>query len=321
MSQTDNVRGRGKSHGHAWENSQAPTINLRGLHLANATWAENIKRNRRNLLLHYLSSRRPWMLDLKVVPLPENTSMVMAGLRGRDQVVNEVVPKGWYEFEPPLPELFRVAVERSDGMVLDVGANTGFYSLLAARVPGQRHIIAWEPMPDIRGVLLRNIAANRLRKTVTVIGGGVSDKAGQATLFIPDPRHGRLETSASLNPAFKPHVRTIQIAVTPLDDLLSHRHRVGVIKIDVEGHEAAVLRGALRLIARDRPVVFIEILPGAEVAFMAEFIRDQKYIDVPLSLDMRWTTANAVAHVPDAWNHAFVPREMCRTLFGEWLQE
>ena len=90
----------------------------------------------------------------------------MARCGGRDQVLEQALRDGWEAFEAPLPRIFLKTVARTCGLVVDVGANTGFYSLIAGRC-GSR-VLAFEPVPTVREILIRNVAANRLEDVVTV---------------------------------------------------------------------------------------------------------------------------------------------------------
>jgi FkbM family methyltransferase len=141
---------------------------------------------------------------------------------------------------------------RPEDTVVDVGANIGYYSLLAARIVGPRgRIIAFEPEPDNLVELRMNIEGNGLgmaeirpvavgARAGTVsflrgINGGVTDGAG--------------DSGAS----------TVQVPMVALDDVLEGP--VGMIKIDVEGYEGEVLAGARRTIERCKPRLFVEIHP------------------------------------------------------------
>ncbi len=238
----------------------------------------------------------------------------MARCEGRDQVLEQVLRAGWEDFERPLPRVFRNAVLQSAGLIVDVGANTGLYSLIAGRCG--RAVMAFEPVPAIREILQRNVDANRLERAITVMSAALSDRDGCGTLFLPDPSHGLIETSASLDAEFQAHAYTIAVMTTSLDRLVDAATKAGVIKIDAEGHEAAVLRGAAGVIERDRPVLFVEVLPRAEMGFLNELLLRLDYIDVPLVADASLAVAAEVRFVPDAWNHAFLPRERGLAMLG-----
>jgi FkbM family methyltransferase len=142
------------------------------------------------------------------------------------------------------------AAELRPGMVVfDIGAHVGFYSLLAAVLtrPGGK-VCAFEPLEVNAVKLRRHVAINHA--SVEVIEAAVADWDGQ-TRFQPGPDSytGRLDDVGQL------------VSVVSVDALceagrLSHPN---VVKIDVEGAEALVLRGAEQTIRRSCPVIFLAV--------------------------------------------------------------
>jgi FkbM family methyltransferase len=211
-------------------------------------------------------------------------------------------------YEAPLPIMWMAAVARSQGLFVDIGANNGLYSILAAKIRPDANVIAFEPYPPAHGALLANLALNSVEANVFVHKLALSDSAGETTLYVPDGSHGLLETSASLEPDFQSTVRTITVRKAQLDDI-GLNTRIAVMKIDVEGHEAAVLRGASRCLEQDRPIVFAEMLPGAEshFLFMTELFAGLDYLMFRLRLDCA-IQSQIIRFDHLAWNYAFVPR-------------
>ena len=223
-------------------------------------------------------------------------------------------------YETPLPIMLMATVLRTQGVFLDVGANNGLYSILAAKTRPGVGVIAFEPYAPARDILLANLALNGLDANVAVHDTALSDSAGEATLHLPDSSHGLLETSASLEPGFQLAARTVAVRKARLDDLPLDE-RIAVMKIDVEGHEAAVLRGAARRLEQDRPIVFAEMLDRAEsqFPFMTALFTRLDYLMFRLRADCAIRT-DEIRFDPLAWNYAFVPaatlavfRECCTT--------
>jgi FkbM family methyltransferase len=224
---------------------------------------------------------------------------------GRDQVADAFHEHGWRGFEHPVPSLFRAAVDRSHGAVYDVGANTGVYALVAAATGREVH--AFEPNPAVAELLRANVKLNDHAARVQVVEMAVSDREGTATLFLPPPTGESVETSASLDARFKERTdHVIEVPVTSLDAhwRAAGRPEVGVVKIDVEGHEGAVLDGALELIAACRPVVFLEVLGNVDA--LEEARARLGYVDVRLS-HVEAIFGDAVRFDTWAWNHALLP--------------
>ena len=134
---------------------------------------------------------------------------------------------------------------------IDAGANKGVYTFFIAKLA--KHTFAYEPNPKLFRILQRNIARN-----VTASPLALSDATGSAVLRVPYGPKGHSNQGASLSDVkvaqdFTP----VEVATARIDDL--GLGDIGFIKIDVEGHESAVIRGAEKLIARDRPTLLVEI--------------------------------------------------------------
>lgn len=139
----------------------------------------------------------------------------------------------------------------------DVGANEGFFTLLASVLVGEKgKVVAFEPHPRTCQQLAKQVSINA-RSNVAIIQKAVADTPGKMQL-VDDPMctMARLAQVKSARGAD----RTIDVSVTTLDDEFSRCDgRVpDLIKIDVEGAELLVLKGADRLL-RERPSLVIEI--------------------------------------------------------------
>jgi FkbM family methyltransferase len=133
---------------------------------------------------------------------------------------------------------------------LDVGANVGYYTLLGARRVGAAgRVIAVEPSPLAHERLAAVVAENGLAAEVHRLG--LSDHNGTRTLFLPREEMGN--HSPTMVPYERPGSR-VSVPVRRLDDCLDEWgvDSVDLLKIDVEGHEAAVFRGAPRALASGR---------------------------------------------------------------------
>ena len=233
---------------------------------------------------------------------------------GRDQVSRSAAAQGWAGFEPPMPRCFASAVRAAGAeLVVDVGANTGFYSLLAVAVSPDIRVTAYEPLPYVRDMLAANIACSPDRDRITVLPYALSDFSGTGTLFVPDAAHGLVETSASLAATFKDGALSRQqVGVATLDALHTGAPRVAVLKVDAEGHDLQVLRGARSVLLRDRPTVFVEVLLGADEAGLTRLLNECGYLDRALRQDGQSPFGRVVVHDSQAWNHLWVPEDRAR---------
>lgn len=164
--------------------------------------------------------------------------------------------------EPGISRCFLKHVPLRDrDVVLDIGANIGWYSLLLERnAPSSVHIYAFEPDPLNFELLTANVQLNRAQN-ITSIPKALSDTVETTTLHLyPNKNRGR----HSLIPLAKGDGDTVEVATTTLDsfvdDYAIDTARVQFIKMDVEGYEYYVLRGASRLL-ETVPFVHTEFWP------------------------------------------------------------
>jgi FkbM family methyltransferase len=155
-------------------------------------------------------------------------------------------------------ELRRVVLPllRPDDLFVDAGANFGFWALQAAR-RGCR-VIAVEPIPSTRALLAANAARNGLAGRVEIAAVALSDVPGTLKLTVPGGESGQ----ASAYPDEGAALERFTVAATTLDQLLGQQ-RARMLKIDVEGHELAVLHGAERVLASGQVEYVLIELAGA----------------------------------------------------------
>ena len=181
-------------------------------------------------------------------------------------VPNILLHHGVYEADE-LDALTRAA--RGCRVILDVGANVGWYSLHLARLlraDGGR-IYAMEPVPDTFRALARNVELNALQDTVVATNAGFGSEAKMISFFVPAFTGS---VAASQRPLFPGEAnREIVCRLTMLDDFVEEQGiaHVDLIKADVEGAELDVLRGARRTLERDKPILFLEMLRKWAAAF------------------------------------------------------
>lgn len=209
---------------------------------------------------------------------------------GRDQVVAAINQGGWRNYEAPMPEVIAKLCRGLNPIFVDVGANTGYYSLLAIAT-GASKVFAFEPVPSIHGILENNIKESAMMDQIELFEVGVGEANGSFTLYLPDAGHGLIETSASLNKDFRSsHSDEYSVEVITLDTFGEEHDsefvdRQVLMKIDVETFEPQVMLGGLNFIRTHRPVIIIEILPGSDIEFFENFCAGQNYEHIWLRPD------------------------------------
>jgi FkbM family methyltransferase len=248
-----------------------------------------------------------------------------------DDALKHYLPRVWFRFkflkykylkrgEPEL-WLIRHLVEPGT-TALDVGASIGIYAAEMARYAGK--VIAFEANPEV-AAFARKIAAYN----VEVISVALSSRTGRTTLTVPLNAKGRAITElASIAPkeAVEGSGISIEVETQRLDAFPIAN--CSFIKIDVEGHEEAMLDGASALIAAQRPVLMIELVeafnPGV-VARLTERYAAMSY-DIFFSqhglrpiaeFDAARDQADALLATRDyVANFFFIPRERSERLLA-----
>jgi FkbM family methyltransferase len=168
---------------------------------------------------------------------------------------------GSVDYEKPWTAWLRRAVARGTWAV-DVGANIGYVTALLGELVGpEGRVLAIEPDPDNFALLNRNIERHDLGGRVVPVRAAVTDHTGVCTLYRDTRYHGE-HSIASANVATKGERVTMEVPGVTLDEAIHEagfEGRVGFVKIDVQGAEGLVLRGASRLLAQPRLSILLEL--------------------------------------------------------------
>ena len=174
-----------------------------------------------------------------------------------------------------------------DGIFVDVGANIGIYSIVLSELFTRQ--IAIEANPVTFKILEVNTELSGMKNT-QLINVGLSDTCREGTIFVP--RSGNLGW-ATLNAA---HVEEsavgLSVPLKTLDSLIGENDidasRIKLIKIDVEGHEINVLKGASELLRRYKPALLCEVLSHDEGRPLQELLGDFGYRHMSV-FERRWS--------------------------------
>ncbi|GMQ81796.1 MAG: hypothetical protein BMS9Abin05_1232 [Rhodothermia bacterium] len=192
-------------------------------------------------------------------------------------------------YEPEVFELLKREISPDD-VIFDIGAYIGLYSIILSKYLGKEgRIYAFEPASDSAEILLENLELNNAREKVEVLPCGVGEKCGQAKLYAVGGHIQNSFSSAALGPGVASD--TVDVPVISMDAFCEERSiRPTWAKVDTEGWELQVLRGAVKVFSANRTMRFIvEMHPYAwpSAGYDAETFRKfcvEHFLDVePLS--------------------------------------
>lgn len=163
-----------------------------------------------------------------------------------------------------------------DAVVFDVGANVGWWTVPLARhlAPGGGRVIAFEPVPANRARLDWAVQANAVQGSVQIVPVALGDKPGELGMWLKSEETGAGSGTAALVTGSGPsHLR---VPVVTLDQWAAEQGvvRCDLMKLDIEGAELMMLRGAEQFVAATRPLIFGEF----EAYWLSTF--DSTFLDV-----------------------------------------
>jgi FkbM family methyltransferase len=185
---------------------------------------------------------------LRLLPTELVVPVLRGPLRGSKWIVGSSL-HGWWLGSFEHKKQTRIASALKPGSIFyDIGANAGFYSLLAASLVSPGKVYAFEPLPRNVSYLRRHLELNEIGN-VDVLDLAVSDRTG--TAFFQEGENGlmgRLTQKGNIR------VRTATLDSLLLEERISPP---SVVKMDIEGAELRALRGASQCIQRNHPVIFL----------------------------------------------------------------
>lgn len=235
--------------------------------------------------------------------LPNGNTLVLLS-DATDPIPNELFWRGWDGYEPQSTMTFFGLATRA-ATVVDVGAHSGLFSMLAAHANPAARVVAVEPFPATFARLEANVARNHLQN-ITCIRAAMGSAPDRRKLFFYE---SGLPFVASFSEQFvraradSPNaIRHEVVEVRTLDELVSELGLGGLdlLKLDCEGFELEVLQGGRSSIQAWRPAILLEVLPDARSEELENVLR-------PLGYRFQLLTSDGPLEVPKLLPHLRCP--------------
>jgi FkbM family methyltransferase len=212
-------------------------------------------------ILSYLCSKRPSNILYYLSYLPSLTSQVYRISSNQikyyyfshhEDALNLDARTNFQQWEPESRKIFLKLALRSS-LIVDIGSYTGVYTLEASIINPKSKILTFEPNPNLLAILEKNIQLNNL-KNITMFDSALADFSSQTKLYLP---FGSFTSNATLN-----EIKNENFILVPVRKLDEYQQKINIdlIKIDCEGSELAILRGAKGVLSKNRPILIMECL-------------------------------------------------------------
>ena len=214
---------------------------------------------------------------------------------------------------------------KPDSSFMDIGAYHGIYSLIASRrIQKPGHIVAFEPSPRERQRLHLHFRMNHV-SSVVLEPYAVGAQCGEAPLFMVVS--GFTSMNSLRRPASRDAVQPVAVKTITLDGYLEANRvkRLDIIKLDAEGGELEILRGARGMLEDLRPIILCEVLDwvtgpwGYAARDIVSHLRDRGYAWFDFRSDGMLSLHAPQDVYPEIRNYLAVPLEKIDTV-QEWIQ-
>lgn len=199
-------------------------------------------------------------------------------------VTKDLFWRGIKGYEYPVVSIFTELIKDADVM-LDCGANIGYFSLLAAKVNPSIKVYAFDPMPAALHFLERNISLNGLEDNIEVLPIAIGKSEGQAEFFVSKNHKAlwldhHIGGSSTMSRPRDEYSETITVDVDSIDRVV-HAHSISsvdLIKMDTEATEDKVIEGAWAILSKYRPTVICEVIPGRIEGKIEKLMKELEYV-------------------------------------------
>lgn len=189
------------------------------------------------------------------------------------------------EYEPELVKICLRYLDKNKD-IIDIGANVGFFTCYFSKQLKNNKVLAIEPTQNALKRLKHNMSLNNLSDNVIIFEGVVSDNTGSLELKTIQGKEEYSSLGGMNHPGVNTESYTTEIVKSiTLDELVREKNlKPGFIKIDVEGAENLVFKGASEVLKRDRPIILSEMCDfllkknGSSASEVISFIEKHDYV-------------------------------------------
>ena len=209
----------------------------------------------------------------------------------RESIANDIFYSGIFgNYEGETLRLWYEISKEVNGLILDIGAFSGIYSLVAASANKQSSIVAFEPHPNNFDLLCKNIQINGF-SNITLENLAISNKTGKV-VFYNDGGRSNVPSGFTLinHRHVDPESSTISCATTSFKEYLESNHKeqiLSLVKLDIERAELIVLRDGIEKIQKDQTIIFCEILDRESIFKIHSLFKNIDYVFININDDKK----------------------------------
>ncbi|MGP8215293.1 MAG: FkbM family methyltransferase [Bacteroidia bacterium] len=178
--------------------------------------------------------------------------------RGDDFVSTQAFWKGYDGYEGPSVRLYYHLAAKSS-VIIDIGANVGYYTLIGAGANNNASVYAFEPVPAIYERLEKNIGLNNYKNAVP-INSAIGNSEIPLKFYLPNTKG--MAHAGSTKKGWASDTIEIEVKSYSLDNFKSTQgiKRIDLVKMDCEFHEVEALNGMQSILKTDKPLIIMEVL-------------------------------------------------------------
>ena len=249
-----------------------------------------------------------------------NTQAFLYDSSEEDQLSRNIVWTNFRDWEPMSVSIF-YEFSKVSNYVIDIGAYTGIYSLIACTANNYCKVFIFEPNPNMIANIERNCCINNFIDRVKIYNIALSDENGDFEFGIT----AKDRTASGLITSLNEHQSIdsiIRAEVWKLDDLFDREelNEATLVKIDVEGNELKTLKGMTKIIGYFKPVFLIECLTQKKYIEVENYLRNYGYYNYfHIGSDNLSNISNGYRIETGNTNYLFLPNNKWLSIVSKYL--